>query len=42
MVAKIFKSKDVIVSSAPSSQFKKVVDIYVDNNTGKLVVIQEQ
>ena len=38
----IFKSKNVIISEPPLDDKKKVVNIYVEPETGKLVVIHEK
>ena len=38
--AKVFKSKDTVVSTPPS-EFKQVVNMYVDPDTGMLVIIQK-
>ena len=40
MTAKIMKSKDVIVSEPPEG-YKKITKIYVEPQTGVLVIVKE-
>ena len=40
MTAKVFKSKDVVESKPPEG-YKKVTQIYVEPQTGVLVVVKE-
>ena len=38
----IFQSKDTVQSEPPATEFRKVVNVYIEPVTGQLVVIYEK